>query len=65
MKRNVGGMDKALRIIAGIILISLAFILKNGDSLWAWGFLGVIPLATGLFGKCFLYDILGVNTSQK
>jgi hypothetical protein len=65
MEMNVGGLDKWLRIVAGIVLLSLVFILKEGDSLWLWGLIGVIPLATGLLGRCPLYPIIGVNTCKK
>lgn len=62
MKANAGGLDKTLRIIAGIVLLSLVFVLKSGDSLWLWGLIGIVPLATGLMGWCPLYTILGFNS---
>jgi hypothetical protein len=58
MKSNVGGIDKILRIVAGIALI--AWVLLGSGPLWAW--IGVIPLATGLMGWCPLYPILGLST---
>lgn len=58
MKLNVGGIDRALRIILGIVLIALAATNTVG---W-WGWLGVIPLATGLFRFCPLYPLLGIST---
>lgn len=58
MKLNVGGIDRALRIILGIVLIALAATNTVG---W-WGWLGLIPLATGLFRFCPLYPMLGINT---
>lgn len=57
MKSNVGGIDKLLRIGAGIGLIAWALL---GGSVWAW--IGVVPLATGLFNFCPLYTLLGINT---
>lgn len=58
MKINVGSMDRALRIIVGIILITLA-----ATGIFApWGWIGVIPLLTGLFKFCPLYSVLGMNT---
>ena len=60
MSTNVGGIDKAVRIIAGVGLISLFFLLR-GDARWL-GLLGVVPLATGLIGYCPLYSVLGWNT---
>ena len=57
MKPNVGGIDKALRIVAGAGLVIWA---GSGGPIWAW--IGVVPLATGLFGLCPLYSLLGINT---
>ena len=57
MKPNVGGIDKALRIVAGAGLVIWAV---SGGPIWAW--IGVVPLATGLFGLCPLYSLLGINT---
>lgn len=58
MKANVGGLDRALRVAAGLALIVLA---AMGTIGW-WGWLGVIPLATGLFSFCPLYTLLGINS---
>ncbi len=57
MKANVGGLDKILRIVAGLALIAWALM---GGPLWAW--IGVVPLATGLMGWCPAYLLIGVNT---
>ena len=61
MKANVGGVDKVLRIVGGLVLLSLILILE-GNARW-WGLVGLIPLATGLFNFCPLYTFLGFNTS--
>jgi hypothetical protein len=58
MKLNVGGIDRLLRIVVGLALIALAAFGMVG---W-WGYLGVIPLATGLFRFCPAYTLLGMNT---
>jgi len=58
MNANVGGIDKILRILVGIVLISLAALGIVG----AWGWIGVVPLLTGLFSWCPLYPLLGINT---
>lgn len=58
MKNNVGGIDRALRILIGIVLIVLAAIGTIG---W-WGWLGIIPLLTGLGRFCPVYRLLGLNT---
>ena len=56
--KNVGGIDKILRILAGLILLSLVFIGPQT----AWGWVGLVPLLTGLFGFCPLYKIIGLNS---
>ncbi|MGB2065494.1 MULTISPECIES: DUF2892 domain-containing protein [Marinomonas] len=60
MKANVGGLDKILRIVVGVLLIALALTGVIG----AWGYIGVIPLATGVFNFCALYTLLGINTCK-
>lgn len=59
MKFNVGGVDRILRILVGILLIALAV---TGVVGW-WGWLGVIPLLTGVFRFCPAYPLLGFSTS--
>ena len=51
MKKNMGKIDKTLRIIAGLVLLSLVFIGPQTP----WGWIGIIPLATSLVGWCPLY----------
>lgn len=58
MKANVGGIDRALRIIAGLALIGLTLAGQIG----MWGWLGVVPLATGLFRFCPFYPMLGLSS---
>jgi len=58
MPRNEGTLDRALRIIAGLVLLSLVFVGPQT----AWGWIGLVPLATGLVGYCPLYRLLGINT---
>jgi hypothetical protein len=58
MKFNVGGIDRLLRIVVGIALIALSVFGVVG---W-WGYIGVIPLVTGLFRFCPAYTMLGMNT---
>jgi len=60
MKCNVGGMDRALRIIVGLVLIGLAFSGTVGN----WGYIGVVPLLTGLFGFCGAYTLFGLNSCK-
>ena len=60
MKVNVGGIDKVIRIVVGLAILSLVFILE-GNARW-WGLIGIVPLATGLFNFCPAYAILGLST---
>jgi hypothetical protein len=61
MKSNVGGLDKILRIVAGLALIGLGIAGIGAP----WTFVGVIPLATGLVGWCPLYLPFGISTCKK
>ena len=58
MAKNVGGIDKILRIVVGLILISLVFIGPQTP----WGWIGLIAVVTGLINWCPLYSLLGLNT---
>jgi len=60
MTQNIGGIERILRIVAGLILIALA---ATGSVGW-WGWLGLVPLATGLMGWCPPYSLLGINTCR-
>ena len=61
MKCNVGGIDRILRISVGIVLVVLA---ANSVLGW-WAWLGLIPMATGIFRFCPAYPILGINSCGK
>ncbi len=58
MKANVGSIDRALRVTVGVILVVLAALGNIG----VWGWIGIVPIATGLFKFCPLYTLLGMNT---
>lgn len=60
MARNEGTVDRALRVIVGIVLIVMA--LRGMYTPWTW--IGVVPLLTGLVGMCPLYSVLGVSTCK-
>ena len=63
MSKNVGGIDKVLRIIVGLVLIAYAIPLGFSKTGWNWvGWIGVIPIVTALIGNCPLYSLLGVST---
>jgi hypothetical protein len=61
--KNVGGIDRILRIIFGAGLIALVFIMPETFSPWGW--VGVVPLLTGLINFCPVYTLLGLNTSKQ
>lgn len=58
MKTNEGGIDRALRVIVGLGLIGAA----ASGMVGVWGYIGVVPLLTGLIGVCPAYSIIGLNT---
>ena len=62
MQKNVGSVDKILRIVVGLGLLSLLFVLEA--PMKYLGLIGLVPLATSLMGWCPLYTLLGVNTCK-
>lgn len=58
LPRNEGTVDRAVRVIAGLAILSLAFIGPKSP----WGFIGIVPIVTGLLGSCPLYTLLGLST---
>ena len=62
MKANVGGVDKILRIVVGLGLLSLILILE-GNARW-WGLIGIVPIATGLLRWCPAYIPFGISTCK-
>jgi hypothetical protein len=58
MKCNVGGIDRILRVAVGLLLLALAA--SNVIGLWGW--IGIVPVLTGLFRFCPLYPVLGINS---
>jgi len=60
MISNVGGIDRIIRIVAGLAILSLFFVLEGSTRYWA--LLGVIPLLTGLLRVCPAYPLLGIST---
>ena len=60
-KTNVGGLDRIVRIVVGVVALAAFFFV--GDAAWRWLLLiGIVPLATGLMGWCPLYTMLGLST---
>jgi hypothetical protein len=58
MKLNVGGLDRMLRITAGVVLVGLA----ASGTVGAWAWIGVVPLLTGAIGFCPLYPLIGFSS---
>ncbi len=56
--KNESNFDRILRVVLGLVLISLVFVGPQS----AWGWVGLVPLITGLVGWCPLYSVLGINT---
>ena len=62
MTRNIGGIDRAVRVVVGLALLSLTVLLE-GDARW-FGLVGLVPLATALVGWCPLYSPFGISTCR-
>ena len=60
MTKNMGSVDRGLRIVVGLVLIALVFV--GPQTMWGW--IGIIPLATALIGWCPAYSIIGVKTCK-
>jgi hypothetical protein len=60
MKKNIGSAERAIRVVLGLVVLSLAFIGPQST----WAYLGIIPLATGLIGWCPPYALLGISTCK-
>ena len=60
MTRNIGNLERIVRIIAGLAILSLVFIVPKS----LWGLIGVVPLLTGLIGWCPPYALLGISTCK-
>ncbi len=58
MKANVGGIDRILRIVIGLVLIALTLT----GTIGVWGWIGIVPIATAAMGFCPLYTVLGMST---
>lgn len=61
MKVNIGIVDRFLRILVGLVLLGLALTGMIG----IWGYIGIVPLFTGLVGNCPAYTLLGISTCPR
>jgi len=57
MKKNIGSIERVLRIIVGLGLVIWAL---KGGPVWAW--IGIVPIVTGAIGNCPVYSIFGIDT---
>lgn len=60
MKTNEAGIDRAFRVVIGLVLLALVFFGPRT----MWGLLGLVPLATGIVGFCPLYRLVGIDTCR-
>ena len=60
MTQNIGNTERIIRIVGGLVLIALA----ATNTVGVWGWVGLVPLATGLTGWCPPYSLLGINTCK-
>jgi hypothetical protein len=60
MKRNIGSIERVIRVVVGIVMIGLSIT----GFLDFWGWLGILVLASGLVGWCWAYQLLGVSTCK-
>ncbi|MBU2822499.1 DUF2892 domain-containing protein [Acidithiobacillus caldus] len=61
MQANEGTVDRAIRIVAGLVLLALVFVGPRTP----WGLIGILPLVTGLVGFCPAYGLLGIRTCPR
>lgn len=61
MTRNMGTADRTIRAIVGVVLLAMVFVGPQT----AWGWIGIIPLATALMGNCPAYSLIGIKTCKK
>lgn len=66
MTQNVGTVDRAVRVIVGLALMAFAIPIGFPDVGWNWiGWIGIVPLLTGLVGNCPAYSVMGLSSSSK
>ncbi|MGB7317941.1 MAG: DUF2892 domain-containing protein [Planktotalea sp.] len=63
MTKNVGSIDRILRIVIGLALLAGFFLNSDGSYRWLY-LIGIVPLATGLMSSCPLYSIFGIKTCK-
>lgn len=63
MENNVGFPDRTVRVTVGIILLALAVFKPDWSLSWL-GWIGIVPVVTGIWGWCPLYKLLGIDTGE-
>lgn len=61
---NVGGIDRGIRVVVGAALVGATAVGPWAEMLSPWGYIGIVPLLTGLFGICPAYSLIGMSTSK-
>jgi hypothetical protein len=63
MNANVGTIDRVVRIVIGVLLLAFAIPIGFPSTAWNWiGWIGLVPLLTGIFGYCPAYRLIGLST---
>ncbi len=63
MSKNVGNVDRMIRLVIGIVLIAFATRIGFPETGWNWiGWIGAVPILTAAFGTCPLYSLIGLST---
>ena len=66
MSKNIGGLDRILRIAVGLVLIAYAIPIGFPQTGWnAVGWIGLIPFLTAIVGSCPLYSVIGISTHAR
>lgn len=66
MSKNIGMIDRVIRVILGVVLIAYAVPIGFPSTGWNWvGWIGIVPLLTALVGVCPLYSVMGLSTHRR
>lgn len=66
MKKNVGTIDRGVRLLVGVALIAFAIPIGFPNTGWNWlGWIGVVPILTAIFGNCPLYTVFGISSCSR
>jgi hypothetical protein len=66
MSRNIGALDRVMRVIIGLVLVAYAVPVGFSSTGWNWvGWIGVVPLLTAAIGFCPLYRVMGISSCKR